>query len=77
MLTLGNLAIITQSLNASIRDADWITKKAGKKSKPGLDLCAKGLLTLKDALDKTDWNEGEIENRASWLCEEALKLWNV
>ena len=77
LLTLGNLAIITQSLNASIRDADWITKKAGKKSKPGLDLCAKGLLTLKDALDKTDWNEGEIESRASWLCEEALKLWNV
>ena len=27
LLTLGNLAIITHSLNASIRDADWPTKK--------------------------------------------------
>lgn len=27
LLTLGNLAIITQSLNASMRDADWETKK--------------------------------------------------
>ena len=30
LLTLGNLAIIPQSLNASIRDSDWSTKKAGK-----------------------------------------------
>ena len=30
LLTLGNLAIITHSLNASIRDADWTTKKQGK-----------------------------------------------
>lgn len=30
LLTLGNLAIITQSLNASMRDADWETKKDGK-----------------------------------------------
>jgi hypothetical protein len=27
LLTLGNLTIITQSLNASMRDADWETKK--------------------------------------------------
>lgn len=30
LLTLGNLAIITHSLNGSIRDADWTTKKQGK-----------------------------------------------
>ncbi len=77
LLTLGNLAIITQSLNASIRDADWATKKAGKKNKPGLDVCAKGLLTINDALDKPEWNEAEIQNRAKWLCGEAAKLWKV
>ncbi len=36
LLTLGNLAIITHSLNASIRDADWPTKKQGKGYKDGL-----------------------------------------
>ena len=77
LLTLGNLAIITQSLNASIRDSDWATKKAGKKNKPGLNLCAAGLNTLNDALSKADWNEAEIDARAHWLYEEATKLWRL
>lgn len=46
LLTLGNLAIITHSLNASIRDADWPTKKQGKGYKDGLALCAAGLATM-------------------------------
>ncbi|SUD91752.1 DUF262 domain-containing protein [Psychrobacter phenylpyruvicus] len=36
--TLGNLAIITQSLNTSIRDANWMTKKEGSKDKAGIIL---------------------------------------
>lgn len=78
LLTLGNLAIITQSLNASIRDAAWEIKKAGKGvNKPGLDLCAGGLHTLYDALGKNVWNENEIETRASWLCEQAKAIWKI
>lgn len=77
LLTLGNLAIIPQSLNASIRDADWKTKKAGKKDKTGLSVCAAGLITLHDALDKDVWNEEEISDRATWLSGEALKLWKI
>ena len=77
LLTLGNLAIITQSLNASIRDSDWTTKKSGKKNKPGLDICASGLVTLQNALSKTDWNETEINARAEWLYKEASGLWNI
>ena len=34
ILTLGNLAIITQSLNASIRDASWVMKKPEKEQSP-------------------------------------------
>ena len=77
LLTLGNLAIITQSLNSSIRDSDWNTKKIGKKNKPGLNECAKGLVSLNDALDKEDWNEEEIDKRAEWLFNEAAKLWKI
>lgn len=76
LLTLGNLAIITQSLNASIRDSDWQTKKAGKgQDNPGLLSCAAGLTTIQDALKKDIWNEAEIRNRAVWLCEQAKNLW--
>lgn len=77
LLTLGNLAIITQSLNASIRDANWATKKTGKKNRLGLNICADGLLTLSDALEKDDWNESEIDSRAQWLFTQARNLWKL
>lgn len=78
LLTLGNLAIITQSLNASIRDARWDVKKAGKgEKKPGLNLCASGLVTLHETLKKDDWNVDEISNRAEWLAEKALEIWRL
>ena len=78
LLTLGNLAIIPQALNASIRDADWQTKRCGKgQDKPGLIACANGLLTLTDALTKEIWNEEEIDKRAQWLYEQATFLWKI
>lgn len=78
LLTLGNLAIITQSLNASIRDAAWNIKKAGNgNGKPGLALCASGLCTLYDVLTKTDWSENEISTRAKWLFEQAHTIWSL
>ncbi|MCD8127867.1 MAG: DUF262 domain-containing HNH endonuclease family protein, partial [Clostridiales bacterium] len=79
--TLGNLAIITQSLNASIRDSAWEEKKNPKpvsnKVKPGLASCASGLETMRNVLDKEAWNEEEITARADWLYEQAAKLWAI
>lgn len=76
LLTMGNLAIIPQALNASIRDAAWDIKKEGKGvNKPGLELCASGLYTLHDTLDKMIWDENEIKERATWLFEQAKQVW--
>lgn len=78
LLTLGNLAIIPQSLNASIRDSSWAAKKAGKGvDNPGLSICAAGLTTIHDALQKAEWNETEINTRAVWLYEQARSLWDM
>ena len=53
-------------------------KKAGKgQNKPGLLLCASGLYTLHDVLQKNDWNEHEIENRAEWLLANAQNIWKI
>lgn len=77
LLTLGNLAIIPQSLNASIRDSSWSIKKSGtNQNNPGLELCASGLYTLHDVLQKEIWNESEIDARAEWLYKQAITLWN-
>ena len=77
LLTLGNLAIIPQSLNASIRDGSWDTKLAGKGAKSGLKQCAAGLATVYDALQKESWSEIDIDERAIWLYEYARQLWKL
>lgn len=78
LLTLGNLAIIPQPLNASIRDANWTVKKAGKgPANPGLELCASGLLTIHDVLKEAAWTEEKIDARADWLFEQAKRIWKT
>lgn len=75
--TLGNLAIITQSLNASIRDSDWTIKKYGKDKKEGLVHYSGGIETLAPYLELSEWNEEEIEKRAQFLYERSLEIWEV
>lgn len=77
LLTLGNLTIITQSLNASIRDADWMTKKIGTGAKGGLIKYADGIETLSDYLKLDEWNEDRIYERASCLAGKALVIWRA
>jgi hypothetical protein len=75
LLTLGNLAIITQALNASIRDADWATKKAGKNGAPGLEGCAVGITTMDGVLSAAAWDEEKIHERAKRLADMAVRVW--
>jgi len=69
------LTIITQSLNSSIRDAEWSVKKAGRDEKGGLRKYAEGIELLSPFLDLDDWNETAIYNRANYLAEKALTTW--
>ena len=77
LLTLGNLAIITQSLNASVRDSAWDKKLSGKNGKPGLKECASGLSTMYDVLSRGAWAEDGIDERAGKLCRDALGVWKL
>ena len=75
LLTFGNLAIIRPGLNASIKNADWETKKYGKGKKAGLIEFAAGIESMHDALQKEVWSETEIKERANFLAEKALSYW--
>ena len=75
LLTLGNLTIITASLNSSIRDGNWDTKKNGKPNKLGLNQYATGLDTFSQYLALPTWDEIEIAKRADFLFEKALIVW--
>ncbi len=76
LLRLGNLAIITSALNSSVRDAAWCYKLSGIKAKGGLRAYASSLETMKDVLDKEEWNEESINQRADWLADQAISIWN-
>ena len=76
LLTLGNLTMLTSALNTSIRDAAWETKKVGKKDKKGLLHYASGLDTFNmDYLEKPEWNETVIAERAEFLYQQAKEVW--
>ena len=76
LATLGNFAIITQSLNTSISDSSWTIKKEGNKNNPGLNQCASGLVTMENVLSEKVWDETKIEKRAAWLYEKAKEIWS-
>lgn len=77
LLTLGNLAIITQKLNTSIMDSDWETKKNGKNKDFGLSIFASGLATMENVLNQDIWNEEKILERAEWLYNKSLLVWDL
>jgi hypothetical protein len=77
LLTLGNLTIITSSLNSSIRDGSWDVKKNGKGNKAGLNQYASGLDTFSQYLTKSTWDEQTISERADFLYEQAADIWSA
>src|SRR5690554_6350669 len=73
--TLGNLTIITQSLNSSIRDSNWEDNKNGIENKEGLMHYSGGIETLSPYLKLNEWNEKKMEKRAEFLLNKALEIW--
>jgi Protein of unknown function (DUF1524) len=65
--TLGNLTLLTESLNPSIGNAAWASKR---------EKIAQSLLALnRDVAAKSEWSEGEIELRAAKLAAVSNRIW--
>ncbi|MDH5543892.1 MAG: DUF262 domain-containing HNH endonuclease family protein [Nitrospinota bacterium] len=77
LLKLGNLTIITSSLNSSIRDQSWKSKKRGNNGKKGLDEYSKGIkiFDTPDFLQSSIWDEEKVSERSSFLSQNALDIW--
>lgn len=74
--TLGNLALLTQSLNSAISNNSWTIKLNGKDRKKGLKEYATGLETMTFVLAQSQWDDTCIEARADWLFDNARVIWN-
>jgi hypothetical protein len=66
--TLGNLTIITQSLNSSNSNSGWTEKRE--------ELMLHAILPINRDIQRwSDWNETSIAERGDALFERALKIW--
>ena len=77
ILTMGNFAIISSSLNSSISDGKWSDKLEGNNKDKGLKYYSRGIETMGNVCDLKVWDEVEIHKRANWLANEALTIWKV
>ena len=66
--TLGNLTLVTQSLNSKMKNADWGTKKGHLKEYSKLKITT-------DYISLKKWDETTIENRANDLSSLAVEIW--
>lgn len=82
---LGNLTLLRNSLNSSVRNMDFKTKIEGipKSGRQRVREGYKGNVSLKITEEiieqyeagRTEWNEARIDERREQLAEEILKLW--
>lgn len=66
--TLGNLTLVKQPLNSSMRNSSWSKKRKLLKTHSLLNITT-------DYLDLETWDEGAIDKRAGDLAEVALTVW--
>ena len=66
--TLGNLTLVTKSLNSSMKNSAWEKKKIALKKFSLLKITT-------DYIDNTEWDESSIKSRADDLASIALKIW--
>jgi uncharacterized protein with ParB-like and HNH nuclease domain len=66
--TLGNLTLVTKSLNSSMKNAAWDKKKKALKEFSLLKITT-------DYIDNKEWDETKIDKRANDFSSMALKIW--
>lgn len=69
--------IISGSLNSSISNADWATKKNGNNKHEGLSKYASDIEIWNGALSLPVWDENAIKDRAEKLAAQANEVWKV
>jgi uncharacterized protein with ParB-like and HNH nuclease domain len=66
--TLGNLTLVRPGLNSKMKNNSWDIKKSDLKKYSSLKITT-------EYLDKSLWNETEIENRGKTLSKSCLEIW--
>lgn len=65
---IGNLTLLTTSLNSSVANGPWKKKRTAIAKHSVLKLNA-------DLVTRDEWNEAAIDERAAWLADIVCKVW--
>lgn len=73
---LGNMTLLTGSLNSSLKNKDFERKVNGHGRMRGMKRYA-SLSITKDVIAETSWDEAKIEARTAALEKEILAIWSA
>lgn len=68
--TLGNLTLVTQSMNSTMRNSSWVKKRKLLRTHSMLNITT-------DYLELETWDESTIQSRADDLSKIALEVWSM
>lgn len=74
--SMGNMTILKNGLNKSLKNKSWSDKKSGKNM-DGLVKYGAGLETFSQYIDLPTWDETTIDKRAEFLLQKALEVWKI
>ena len=74
---LGNLTILPSKLNTSLSNDSWANKVNGNNKHDGLRKLSGGIELMADFIERIDWNEAVIDERAEFLASKMLEAWPI
>ena len=72
---IGNMGLLTQSLQSIIKNRGWNDKLNGYCGKPGIRVSCSGLFTMQDIIVRPTWDNLDIDNRTSQLVNSFISIW--
>jgi uncharacterized protein with ParB-like and HNH nuclease domain len=73
--TIGNLTLVTKKLNGTLSNAAWSTDTDDAPCKRRTIKTYSLMMLSKDIVDRVEWNENLIADRAIALFDQARKIW--
>ena len=74
--SIGNMTILKNGLNKSLKNVSWESKKNGK-NQDGLIKYAAGLETFSQFIELSEWTEQTIDERTEFLLSQVFKVWGI
>ncbi|MDH6277620.1 hypothetical protein M2118_000583 [Aurantimicrobium minutum] len=73
--TLGNLVLLTQTLNSKVSNGPWL----GENGKRESFIASATLLTTQDVINNgvSDWTANDVHERTTSLANDILRIWPV